>query len=167
MKIKLAGLVPESIVDGPGLRFTIFVQGCPHNCEGCHNPETHDFNAGRYADTDKILEKIKENPIIKGVTFSGGEPFCQAEPLADLGEKLKAEGYNILSFSGYKFEKLLEMSTTDINIKRLLNVIDILIDSPFILSQRSLELKYKGSKNQRTIDVKQSLIQGRAVEVEI
>ena len=88
MLIKLSGLVPESFVDGPGIRFTIFTQGCPHRCDGCHNPETHDFNGGRMADVDKILYKITENPLIKGVTFSGGEPFCQPEPLAYLAKKL-------------------------------------------------------------------------------
>ena len=167
MNIKLAGLVADSIVDGPGFRFTIFTQGCPHHCEGCHNPDTHDFNGGRYADCDKIVEKIKENKLTAGVTFSGGEPFCQPEPCAYMAEKLKASGYHLMAFTGYTFEKLLEMSKEDENIKKFLNLLDVIIDGKFILAQRSLGLRYKGSKNQRTIDVKESIKQGRAVEIEI
>ena len=167
MKIKLAGLVGDSIVDGPGLRFTIFVQGCPHHCEGCHNPESHDFNGGRWADTDKIIEKIKANEIIRGVTFSGGEPFCQPEPLADMAQKLKKDGYHLMAYTGYTFEQLLKMAEADENVNRLLNRLDNMIDGRFVLALRSLELKYKGSSNQRTLDVQESLKQGRAVEVEI
>ncbi len=167
MNIKLAGLVADSIVDGPGFRFTVFAQGCPHHCEGCHNPDTHDFNGGRYADCDKIIEKIKENKLTAGVTFSGGEPFCQPMPCAYMAEKLKASGYHLMAFTGYTFEKLLEMSKEDENVKKFLNLLDVIIDGKFILAQRSLELRYKGSKNQRTIDVKESIKQGRAVEIEI
>ncbi len=166
MKIKLAGLVADSIVDGPGFRFTIFTQGCPHHCEGCHNPQTHDFEGGRYADCDKIIEKIHENKLTKGVTFSGGEPFCQPEPCAYLAERLKKD-YHLMSYTGFTFEQLLEMSEKNSDVKKFLGLMDVIIDGKFILSQRSLELKYKGSKNQRTIDVQESLKQGRAVEIEI
>ena len=167
MLIKLAGLVPESYVDGPGIRFAIFTQGCPHHCKGCHNPETHDFNGGRTADTDRIFKKITENPLIKGVTFSGGEPFCQAEPLADLGRKLKEKGYHIMSYSGYTFEELLEKGRENGAVKKLLSCLDILVDGRFVLSERSLELKFRGSKNQRLIDVPLSLKCGKAVEIEL
>ena len=167
MLIKLAGLVPESYVDGPGIRFTIFTQGCPHHCKGCHNPETHDFNGGRTADTNRILKKIRENPLIKGVTFSGGEPFCQAEPLADLGGRLKEMGYHIMSYSGYTFEELLEKSKEDKAVAELLSCLDILVDGRFILEERSLELRFRGSKNQRLIDVPLSLKSGKAVEIEL
>ncbi len=167
MLIKLAGLVPESFVDGPGIRFTVFTQGCPHYCEGCHNPETHDFNGGRLADVDKIYEKIIADPIVKGVTFSGGEPFCQPEPLAYLAEKLKKNGYHVMSYSGYTFEQLFEKSQNDENIKKLLSNIDLLVDGRFVLAQRTLELKFRGSRNQRIIDVPESLKQGKAVAVEI
>lgn len=167
MKIKLAGLVADSIVDGPGFRFTVFTQGCPHHCEGCHNPDTHDFNGGRYADCDKIIEKIQQNKLTAGVTFSGGEPFCQPEPCAYTAKKLKELGYHLMAFTGYTFEQLMEMKEKDPFIKDFLSYLDIIIDGRFVLSQRSLELKYKGSKNQRTIDVQESIKQGRAVEVEI
>lgn len=167
MKIKLSGLVADSIVDGPGFRFTIFTQGCPHRCEGCHNPQTHDFEGGRYADCDKIIEKIQQNKLTAGVTFSGGDPFCQPEPCAYMAKKLKALGYHLMCYTGYTFEQLTEMSQKDENIREFLSQLDIIIDGRFVLEQRSLELRFKGSKNQRTIDVKESIKQGRAVEVEI
>ena len=165
--IRIAGTVNDSIVDGPGIRLAIFTQGCPHHCEGCHNPESHDFDGGRWADTDKIIEKIKAKEIIRGVTFSGGEPFCQPEALADMAEKLKNDGYHLMAYTGYTFEQLLKMSETDENVKRLLACLDNIIDGRFVLALRSLELKYKGSSNQRTLDVQESLRRGRAVEVEI
>ncbi len=167
MKIKLAGLVADSIVDGPGFRFTVFTQGCPHHCEGCHNPQTHDFEGGRYADCDKIIEKIKQNKLTAGVTFSGGEPFCQPEPCAYLAKHLKEAGYHLMCFTGYTFEQLMEMCKKNNYVKDFLLLLDIIIDGKFILEQRSLELKYKGSRNQRTIDVQKSLRQGRVIEIEI
>lgn len=165
--IRLAGLVPESIVDGPGLRFAIFVQGCPHRCEGCHNPETHDFQGGRVADVDRIFEKIRQYPLIHGVTFSGGEPFCQPEPLAYLAEKLKEKGYHLMCYSGYTFEELLGRAGSDRNTERLLKCLDILVDGRFELPQRSLELKFRGSRNQRILDVPRSLAEGRAILAEL
>ena len=159
--------VYSSSVDGTGFRDVLFVNYCPHHCEGCHNPESHDFDGGRWADTDKIIEKIKANEIIRGVTFSGGEPFCQPEALADMAEKLKNDGYHLMAYTGYTFEQLLKMSETDENVKRLLACLDNIIDGRFVLALRSLELKYKGSSNQRTLDVQESLRRGRAVEVEI
>ncbi len=167
MLIRLSGLVPESFVDGPGIRFTIFTQGCPHRCFGCHNPETHDFNGGRMADVDRILNKIIENPLIKGVTFSGGEPFSQPEPLAYLAKMLKERNYHVMSYSGYTFEQLYDMGRENGNIRELLHNIDILVDGPFILSERSLELRFRGSRNQRIIDVHKSLETGKAVTIEI
>ncbi len=163
MEIRLAGTVNDSIVDGPGIRYTIFVQGCPHNCEGCHNPQTHDFNGGHIIDTDELLEQIKKNPLLKGVTFSGGEPFCQAAALADLGAKIHALGLNILTYTGYTLEKLYEGRKEHPEWLLLLEQTDYLIDGPFVLAQKSLMLLFRGSKNQRIIDIKQSATQNQIV----
>lgn len=167
MKIKLAGLVGDSIVDGPGLRFTIFTQGCPHHCEGCHNPQTHDFEAGRYADCDKIIEAVHRNPLTSGITFSGGEPFCQPEPCAYLAKRFREQGFHLLAFTGFTFEQLQKMSAENPAVGEFLGLLDVIIDSRFDITKRSLELRFKGSSNQRTLDVQESLKQGRAVEIEI
>lgn len=167
MKIRMAGVVSESIVDGPGIRFTLFVQGCPHKCEGCHNPQTHDFSGGKDDDTDAILERILENPLLDGVTFSGGEPFCQAKPLADLAMKIKAAGLDVISYSGYTIEYLIKHSNSENGYMELLNEIDYLIDGPFVLSLKSYEARFRGSTNQRIIDVKKTLEKGEAVTADI
>ncbi len=166
MEIKLAGTVAESIVDGPGFRYTIFTQGCPHNCEGCHNPETHDFAGGTVADTDDLYNEIILNPLLDGITLSGGDPFCQSAPLADLSRKIHAfEGFalNVIAYTGYTFEYLVENANEENHFMDLLKEVDFLVDGRFILEQRSLDLKFRGSKNQRFIDVKKSLEQNKAV----
>lgn len=157
MKLNLAGTVCESIVDGPGIRYSVFVQGCPHNCEGCQNPHTHVFGIGKDREIDDLLGECVNNPLHTGVTFSGGEPFCQAEPLYILGKKLKEHGYSIMCYTGWTFEQLLEKSTREEAVRKLLSVIDVLVDGRFDISQRSLELKFRGSANQRIIDVPASL----------
>lgn len=169
MELRIAGTVGESIVDGPGFRFTIFMQGCPHGCEGCHNPQTHDFNGGIVVDTDQLYNEIIKDPLLDGVTFSGGEPFCQCKPLAELAGRIKAFNIfplNVISFTGYTYEYLIANADDNNGYLELLQQLDYLVDGPFILSQRSLELKFMGSKNQRFIDVQRSLKEGRAVVVE-
>jgi anaerobic ribonucleoside-triphosphate reductase activating protein len=157
MEIRIAGTESNSIVDGPGIRYTVFVQGCPHNCDGCHNPHTHSFDGGKIIDTDVIYESIIEDPLLDGVTFSGGEPFCQSTALYELGRKIKENtSLNIVTYTGYDFEYLLENKNRD-SIGKLLEITDILIDGKFIKEQKSYELKFKGSRNQRIIDVKSSL----------
>ena len=159
--LNLSGIVGDSIVDGPGIRTTFFCQGCPHHCEGCHNPETWDFGCGTDMDTQTMVAIVKSNPLCRGVTFSGGEPFAQAEGYLELAEALKAEGYEVASYSGYTFEQLLSGTPAQ---RALLESIDVLIDGPFILDERSLELLFRGSKNQRILDVPKSLAAGCAVE---
>lgn len=165
MYLRIAGTVNDSIVDGEGLRFTIFVQGCPHRCKGCHNPHTHDFDGGTVMEIDELLEKIKQNPLLDGVTFSGGEPFCQAEALAVLGEDIKKLGLNIVTYTGYTFEDLWRRRN-GVGIERLLRVTDILIDGPFIEEEKSYQLRFRGSKNQRMIDCQKSIEKGAVVEYE-
>lgn len=163
--LRIAGTVNDSIVDGEGIRFTIFTQGCPHHCEGCHNPQTHDFNGGTVVNTDGLLEKIKENPLLDGVTFSGGEPFCQARELAVLGKKIKSLGLDITTYTGYTFEEL--YTNRDKNHwDELLAVTDILIDGRFVPKLKDWTIKFRGSSNQRYIDCQESLKEGRAVEAE-
>ena len=149
--LDLSGIVSDSIVDGPGIRTTIFSQGCPHHCKGCHNPETWAFGCGTQMPVEDIVDIVKSNPLCRGVTFSGGEPFVQAAAFAKLAVLLKAEGYEVASYSGYTFEALLEGTEDQ---KRLLESIDILIDGPFLQAQKSLEIAFRGSRNQRSLEVK-------------
>ena len=162
-ELRLAGVVRESIVDGPGIRLTVFTQGCPHHCEGCHNPQTHDLNGGYISNTHNILKAIKENPMLQGVTFSGGEPFIQCEPLTELAKECHKLGLNVMVYTGYTFEALVKGFDKNPQWKELLENTDILVDSPFILSQRSLMLHFRGSKNQRILDVPNSLKVGKVV----
>lgn len=165
MQLQLSGTANDSIVDGPGLRFTIFVQGCPHHCKGCHNPQTHPFEGGTLTETDELLAKIKGNPLLDGVTFSGGEPFCQAKALAALGREIRALGLNIITYTGYTFEELYARRSED-GIGELLEVTDHLVDGPFIEAQKSYQLTFRGSANQRILDCQESLVQGCAVLTE-
>ena len=163
MKLRIAGTVNDSIVDGPGIRFTVFTQGCPHHCEGCHNPQTHDFNSGSEADTDEIISKFLSNPLLDGITLSGGEPMCQAKALVPIAKAAKEHGLNVITYTGYTYEQLIDGASETNGWRELLEYVDFLIDGRFELSQRSLELHFKGSKNQRVIDVKSSLEEGHAV----
>lgn len=159
MQIRICGIEPESIVDGPGFRYVIFTQGCPHGCPGCHNPQSHSFDGGRDADCDEILAQIRENPLLSGVTFSGGEPFCQPEPLIYIAEQVKKMGKNIFVYSGYTIEELLEKAKTEPAILRLLKLCDTLVDGRYVQTLRDLSLQFRGSKNQRVIDVAEYLRQ--------
>lgn len=155
--MRLAGIIRESIVDGPGMRFVVFAQGCPHNCPGCHNPQTHDFEGGFDADVSSIIAEIEKNPLLRGVTFSGGEPFSQAGEFADLAERLRSKGLDIMTYSGYTFEDISRRSETSSDWKRLLEHTDILVDGPFIESMKDLTLRFRGSKNQRLIYVHETI----------
>jgi len=151
--IRIAGVVRESIVDGPGIRYVIFAQGCPHRCKGCHNEQALDFSGGKTIEIEKILNDIEKDPLISGVTFSGGEPFCQPEGFSELAVRLKEKDINIMAYTGYTYEELTALSAGDKKIKILLENIDILVDGRFVLEKRDLELQFKGSSNQRYIDM--------------
>ena len=139
--LELSGIVSDSIVDGPGIRTTIFSQGCPHHCPGCHNPETWEFGCGTSVPEEAVVEMVQRNPLCRGVTFSGGEPFVQAAAFAKLAALLKDNGYEVASYSGYTFEELLDGTEDQ---KLLLQTIDILIDGPFLQNHKSLDLEGKG-----------------------
>lgn len=162
--MRVAGLVQDSIVDGPGLRFTVFTQGCPHHCEGCHNPETHDPDGGSETAVEEIIRKMLSNPLTDGLTLSGGEPFCQPGDCVKIAEAAKKTGLNVWTYTGYTFEYLFSLSDPD--IMRLLSLTDVLVDGRFILAERSLGIKWRGSRNQRLVDVKKSLAEGHAILIE-
>ena len=166
-ELRLAGVIRESIVDGPGMRMTIFTQGCPHNCKGCHNPQTHDFNGGYISHPENILKAIDKDKLLRGVTFSGGEPFMQPEALSELAVEIHKRGLDIVTYTGFTFEELLESFSRHPERRLLLEQTDYLIDGRFVLELRSLDLLFRGSSNQRIIDVKKSLAEGRAVEAEL
>ena len=160
-KLRIAGTVNDSIVDGPGIRYTIFTQGCPHHCPGCHNPQTHDFAGGQDADVENILKEIFNNPILSGVTFSGGEPFCQAEVLLPIAEAIKEKGKHLMIYTGYLLEHLQKMENA--GVQRLLELADVIVDGPFILAEKNLTLSYRGSENQRVIDMVKTRKSGEVV----
>lgn len=164
--IRLAGVVRESIVDGPGLRFTVFCQGCPHDCEGCHNPATHDFEGGYDCEISKIIAAVDENPLLDGVTFSGGEPMCQPEAFAALAGELKKRKLNIMVYTGYTYEELLRLAETRPAIGKLLELTDYLVDGRFVLAQRDLTLPFRGSANQRILDMEKTREAGKPVLAE-
>ena len=161
--MRIAGIVRESIVDGPGIRFAVFCQGCPHHCRGCHNPETHDFQGGEDVSIHRILEEIDKNPLLKGVTFSGGEPLCQTPAFAALAEEVKKRGLTITLFTGYTLEQLVEIAKGDPDLRRIMRCTDLLIDGPYIERERDLTLQFRGSRNQRLIDLPKTREQGRIV----
>lgn len=162
-KIRIAGIMRESIVDGPGIRFSIFCQGCPHDCPGCHNPETHDFEGGNDVSIKKLLTEIDKNRLLKGVTFSGGEPTCQAAAFAKLGEEIKKRGLTITLFSGFTYEQLMQRATDEPDLKKLLDLTDLLIDGPYVEAKRDLTLAFRGSSNQRLIDMEKTRQKGKIV----
>ena len=161
--IRLYGLVTDSIVDGPGFRTAIFVQGCPYHCEGCHNPQSQPFEGGTVWTLDDVEKKFTNNPLLSGITLSGGEPAEQAAPCAELAHRAHQKGLNVWTYSGSTLEKLTERAKNDPGLQRLLNETDVLVDGPFILAQRSLELDFCGSKNQRLIDMNATRREGRIV----
>ena len=161
--IKVAGIINDSIVDGPGIRLTIFTQGCYHHCQGCHNPHTHDIKGGFQIEIENIIKMIDDNPLLSGITFSGGEPILQWEKCAIIAKAAKERGLNVVLYTGYLYEQIEKLP----NIEKLMNYVDWIIDGPFLQEKKSLLLKYRGSSNQRIIDVAETLRKKEIVQVEI
>ncbi len=159
--MRIYGLVQDSIVDGPGFRFSCFVQGCPHRCPGCHNPDSHDPGGGREMAVEEVAAQLLGNPMTDGLTLSGGEPFAQAEDCLALARAAHAHGLNVWSYSGWTFEHLRDRGSEA--QRALLVELDVLVDGPFLLEERTLALPWRGSRNQRVIDVPASLAAGAAV----
>ncbi|NLM76233.1 MAG: anaerobic ribonucleoside-triphosphate reductase activating protein [Clostridiaceae bacterium] len=166
VNIRIAGIINESIVDGPGIRMVVFAQGCRHKCPGCHNPETHSFDGGKLVAVSSILEQAKSNPLLDGITISGGEPFEQAESFAVLAKEAKNLGLNIMTYTGYTYEYIVKNSSKHRGWEELLDETDILVDGRFEIEKRNLLLKFRGSENQRIIDVKRSKAENRVVEID-
>lgn len=159
--MRIYGLQQDSIVDGPGFRFACFVQGCPHHCPGCHNPDSHDSAGGREMSVEEVAELLLGNPLTDGLTLSGGEPFAQAEDCLRLARIAHAHHLNVWSYSGWTFEHLRDRGSPA--QRALLEEVDVLVDGPFLLKERTLTLPWRGSRNQRVIDVPASLAAGEAV----
>lgn len=162
-KVRLSGIAYESLVNGPGMRRVFFSQGCKHNCKDCFNKETHDFNGGEDRDMDELIEDVLKNPFIKGVTFSGGDPFERAEEFAYMAKRFKAAGLNIWSYTGYTFDYILNNLEKRSGWKELLNNLDVLVDGRFEKSKAEPGLKFKGSTNQRIINVPESRKKGKII----
>ena len=163
--MRIAGTVQDSIVDGPGLRFAVFTQGCVHNCKGCHNPETHDISGGEEKSVDEIIADMRKNPLTDGITLSGGEPFLQARDCAALAIAAKSDGLNVWAYSGWTYEQLCGMAQDDADINALLSLIDVLVDGRFEEAKRSLGLRFRGSSNQRLIDMNETRRTGAVAEL--
>lgn len=160
MRIRLSGIMNDSIVDGPGLRMTIFTQGCPHHCPGCHNPQSHSFDDGVDQDIDSLLDDVRDNILLDGVTLSGGEPFAQASACAAIAKGVHDLGLNVWCYTGYTFEQLVDGSP---EWQELLENIDVLVDGPFVLNKKTLDARFRGSSNQRILDVPASLKEHQAI----
>ncbi len=163
MQIRIAGISNDSIVDGPGIRYTIFFQGCKHHCLNCHNPSTHDFSGGYLIEIDEIINSVKKNPLLDGITLSGGDPLFQPEGVIELSKKCKELGLSVVCYTGYKYEELQKF----VNFNELLENIDYLIDGRYVDSLRDLSLKYRGSSNQRIIDVRKSIAREKIILVDL
>lgn len=161
--IQICGIIRQSIVDGPGIRFVVFTQGCPHHCPDCHNPQSWPMEGGTFVTADRLLQEIRKNPTLQGLTLSGGEPTLQCEELLPLVREVKKMGLDVVTFSGYTFEQLLQRCETEAALKEVLTLTDILVDGPYIKELRDLSLQYRGSKNQRLLDCSASLEAGKAV----
>ncbi|MFT8889241.1 MAG: anaerobic ribonucleoside-triphosphate reductase activating protein [Ethanoligenens sp.] len=165
--LQLAGVIRESIVDGPGIRFVVFAQGCPHHCVGCQNAQTWPFTGGNDTLPEKVVASMQENPLLAGLTLSGGEPFCQCAAMADLAAQAKQAGYSVWVYTGYTWEELIARVPSEPDVMRLLCSLDVLVDGRFEQDKRSYNLRYKGSSNQRLLDVPASLQNGSPIPKQI
>lgn len=163
--LRIAGIEKESITDGVGIRYTVFTQGCKHKCLGCHNPKTHDINGGYDIAIDEIIEDLKSNPLLDGITLSGGDPFFQAKECTELLVRIRKElkHLNVWAYSGFTFEQLLRNK----DMREMLDLVDVLVDGRFVLERRTLESRFKGSENQRIIDVRKSLENNKVICIQL
>ncbi|MDR2739485.1 MAG: anaerobic ribonucleoside-triphosphate reductase activating protein [Treponema sp.] len=159
--LTIGGIEPESIVDGPGFRYTVFVQGCNFRCPGCHNSHLQTFDGGRTITVDETLDAIRDNPLLDGLTLSGGDPFTQAASCAVLAEEVRALGLSVFTYTGYTFEAL--WLAEHPVWRRLIMATDVLVDGPFVRELRNIDLRFRGSSNQRLIDVRRTFAAGKII----
>jgi len=160
--MRLSGVTPESFVDGPGLRYVVFAQGCPHRCPHCQNPETWDADAGEEFSVRQVARMLRPHGRTKrGVTFSGGEPFAQAGEIAEVAMAARQFGLDVVTYTGFTYEELI--ASNDNNMLALLSASDILIDGKYVHELRALSLRFRGSSNQRLIDMAETRKEGRVV----
>ena len=164
--MRIAGLVQDSIVDGPGLRFVVFTQGCDLDCNGCHNPAARGNLGGSEMTVEEIIAEMSRNPLTDGLTLSGGEPSMQAAGCAQLASAARTKGLSVWMYSGYTFEELISRAKAEPDVRELLELIDVLVDGRFKLEERTLSTRWRGSQNQRVLDVQKSLAQGSAVQLQ-
>ena len=161
--INIAGIEYNSIVDGPGVRTSIFVQGCSHNCEGCHNPETHEFYAGKNFSVDELFSLIEKSSISKKITLTGGDPIYQVSGALKLVNLFKNTDFDIMVYTGFTYEELLEMSKNNEDLQAFLQKIDYLVDGKFDINKKDIGLKFRGSSNQRIIDIKKTILNNKII----
>jgi anaerobic ribonucleoside-triphosphate reductase activating protein len=159
--LTIGGIEPESIVDGPGFRYTVFVQGCNFSCPGCHNAQLQPFDGGRRVPVEELLDAIRDNPLLDGLTLSGGDPFTQARVCASLAEEVHALGLSVMTYTGYTFEALWFADNPD--WRRLIMATDVLVDGPFLRDLRNIDLRFRGSSNQRLIDIRRTFAAGKII----
>ncbi len=160
-----AKIQEDSIVDGEGIRSVIWFQGCSHNCPGCHNPETHDFNAGEIISLEDMKAQIDELECQSGVTFSGGDPMMQVDALIELASYVQERGMNVWCYTGFTFEELMALADKNPRYLEALKQIDVLVDGKFVMDLKSFDVQFRGSSNQRILDVAKSLEKGKAVKI--
>lgn len=160
--LQMYGTANDSIVDGPGLRYSVFVQGCSHRCKGCHNQDSQPCEGGYPLSVEQIVADVESNKLIQGVTLTGGEPFEQCAEVLDLARALSGKGYSLWIYSGYLFEDLMAGRPHE-KAPELLALCDVLVDGPFVQELNSYDLKWKGSSNQRVIDLKKTMQKGSVV----
>ena len=168
MEIRLATpvLQTDSIVDGEGIRAVLWTQGCDHKCPGCHNPQTHSFDSGFILDVNEVKKQIDDLEGQDGITFSGGDPLYQTEACLEIAKHAKEKKMNVWCYTGFTFETLLMMKNKNPKIEEFLKTIDVLIDGPFILEKKSYDCIFRGSTNQRIIDSKKSIKEGKVVLID-
>lgn len=162
-KLSILDIVEDTTVDGPGFRTTIYCAGCPNHCPGCHNPQSWDINNGHEVGIEDILDVVLADPFAD-VTFSGGDPMFQPEGFTELARAIKEQSCkNIWCYTGYLFEQIIGNPAQ----RALLEQVDVLVDGRFVEALRDEQLRFRGSSNQRIIDVKRSLEEGRVVSLDI